>query len=146
MKRLLPLVLAFCALPVFAGDVELGESDQAAVHAAALDYAQGWYAGDRERMARSLHDDLAKRAYLRDKSGKRQLDQMDKTRLLAGNTPANAQRYAKAAKRADVEILDGVGNAATVKLRMDDWVDYLHVVRGSDGEWRIINVLWEPLP
>lgn len=146
MKRLIPLLLALCCLPLQAGDVEIGESDQAAVRAAATDYAQGWYTGDRERMARALHDDLAKRAMLRDKSGKRQLDQMDKATLLAANKPENAQHYAKAPKRADVEILDGVGSAATVKLRMDGWVDYLHLVRGSDGEWRIINVLWEPLP
>lgn len=146
MKRLVPFVLALCCLPLHAGDVELGESDQAAVYAAANDYAQGWYSGDRERMARSLHDDLAKRAMVRDKSGRKQLDKMDKAALLAGNKPENAQHYATAPKRADVEILDGVGSAATVKLRMDGWVDYLHVVRGSDGEWRIINVLWEPLP
>lgn len=146
MKRLVPFVLALCCLPLHAGDVELGESDQAAVHAAANDYAQGWYSGDRERMARSLHDDLVKHAMLRDKSGKRQLDSMDKAALLAANTPDNAQRYAKAPKRSDIEILDGVGSAATVRLRMDGWVDYLHVVRGSDGEWRIVNVLWEPLP
>ncbi|GMV30526.1 MAG: hypothetical protein AMXMBFR59_26510 [Rhodanobacteraceae bacterium] len=146
MKRLVPYVLALCSVSLHAGDVELGESDQAAVHAAANDYAQGWYSGDRERMARALHDDLAKRAMLRDKRGMRRLDTMDKAALLAANTPENAQRYAKAPKRTDIEILDGVGSAATVKLRMDDWVDYLHVVRGSDGEWRIVDVLWEPLP
>lgn len=146
MKSLFAFVLALCSLPLHAGDVELGESDQAAVRAAANDYAMGWYTGDRDRMARSLHDSLAKRAYLRDKSGKRQLDQMDKAALLAGNRPENAKHYEKKPKRADVEILDGVGNAATVKLRMDGWVDYMHLVRDSDGEWRIINVLWEPLP
>jgi hypothetical protein len=27
----------------------------------ALDYIEGWYAGDAERMARSLHNDLVKR-------------------------------------------------------------------------------------
>ncbi len=27
----------------------------------ALDYIEGWYAGDAERMERSLHDDLVKR-------------------------------------------------------------------------------------
>ncbi|MBL8299749.1 MAG: nuclear transport factor 2 family protein [Rhodanobacteraceae bacterium] len=146
MKRLVLIFIALCSLPLHAGEVMLGESDQAAVRAAAGDYAQGWYSGDRERMARSLHENLAKRAYLRDKSGKRQLDQMDKATLLAGNKPENAQRYAKAKKRAEVEILDGFGNAATVKLTMDGWVDYLHLVRDSDGEWRILNVLWEPTP
>jgi hypothetical protein len=37
-----------------------------AVRQAALDYAQGWYEGDVERMRRSLHPELAKRALLRD--------------------------------------------------------------------------------
>ena len=97
-------------------------------------------------MARALHEKLVKRAYLRDATRQRQLSELDKAGLLAGNVPQNAQRYATAPKRADVEILDGVGNAATVKLRMDGWVDYMHLVRDSDGEWRIINVLWEPLP
>lgn len=146
MKRSLALLLALVVAPLKAGDVELGESDQAAVHAAAADYAQGWYSGDRERMARALHDDLVKRAYLREKTGARTFKQMDKAALLAGNTPENAQRYAKARKRAEVEILDGVGSVATVKLRMDDWVDYLHLARDGSGEWRIVNVLWEPLP
>lgn len=97
-------------------------------------------------MARALHDKLAKRAYLRDKgSRERRLSEMDKAALLAGNVPENAQRYARLPRRADVEILDGFGNVATVKLRMDGWVDYLHLVRGDDREWRIINVLWEPV-
>jgi len=146
MKRLLAAMLALCCLPLYAGDVELGESDQAAIRFAAQDYAQGWYQGDRERMARALHEKLVKRAYLRDAKRQRQLSELDKVGLLAGNVPQNAQRYASAPKRAEVEILDGVGNAATVKLRMDGWVDYMHLVRDTDGEWRIINVLWEPLP
>ena len=43
----------------YAGDVE-------EIRQAALDYAQGWYEGDAERMRRSLHPELAKRAILRD--------------------------------------------------------------------------------
>jgi hypothetical protein len=147
IRRLFAAVLLLCAVPALsAGEIELGESDQAAIQVAATDYAEGWYSGDRERMARALHDKLAKRAYLRDKgSRERRLSELDKAALLAGNVPENAQRHAKAPRRADVEILDGFGNVATVKLRMDGWVDYLHLVRGNDREWRIINVLWEPV-
>ncbi|UXI67248.1 nuclear transport factor 2 family protein [Tahibacter amnicola] len=129
-----------------AATVTLTEADQAAVRKAATDYAQGWYTGDRDRMASSLHDSLAKRAYLPDKTGKRSLNQMDKATLLAGNRPENAAKYANAPKRTDIEILDGFGNAATVRLQMDGWVDYMHVVRSETGEWRIINVLWELTP
>lgn len=143
MKLLSAVFLSLLPLTPFAAEVTLPEPDQQAVRQAALDYAQGWYSGDRARMERSLHDRLAKRAYLPDKSGWRALDEMDKSRLLAGNRPENAQRYAKAAKRADVEILDGFANAATVKLTMDGWVDYMHLSRTENGDWRIVNVLWE---
>ena len=43
----------------YAGDV-------AEIQQAALDYMQGWYEGDAERMRRSLHPELAKRAILSD--------------------------------------------------------------------------------
>jgi len=45
----------------------------------------------------------------------------------------------------DVTILDVLGNAATVKLEMRDWIDYLHVGK-VNGKWVIINVLWEMKP
>src|SRR4051812_5524314 len=36
-------------------------ADSAAIKATALDYIQGWYDGDAERMERAVHPDLAKR-------------------------------------------------------------------------------------
>jgi len=123
-----------------------GNGDREAIKTAALDYANGWYTGDRERMGRSLHDAMVKRAYLPDAQGRRALSLMDKASLLVGNRPGNADHYRDAPKRAEVEILDVYGGAASVRLHMDGWVDYLHVVRGEGGDWRIINVLWELEP
>ena len=137
------IALCAAAVPALAAEVHLGESDQAAVRAAALAYARGWYAGDSAQMAGVLHDKLAKRAYLKNKERQRVLSELHKAGLVAGAKPENAQRYAKAPKRAEVEILDGFGNVASVRLQMDEWVDYMHLVRAEDGEWRIINVLWE---
>jgi hypothetical protein len=42
----------------------------------------------------------------------------------------------------DVTILDRFNNAAMVKIVAADWVDYLQVAK-FNGEWKIINVLWE---
>ena len=39
----------------------------------------------------------------------------------------------------------GVGNAASVKVAMSGWIDYLHEGK-VDGRWVIINVLWELKP
>ncbi len=144
---ILTTVLCFALTPMIANaGTRLSEGDQRAIRAAALDYAEGWYNGDRARMERSLHDALAKRAYLPDAAGQRQLSQMDKATLLSANKPENAARYAKAPKRAEVLILSGFGNAASVRLDMDDWVDYMHVLRTEKGAWRIVNVLWELKP
>ena len=41
--------------------------------------------------------------------------------------------------------LDVFGNAATVKIVANEWIDYLHVSK-IDGRWVIVNVLWEMKP
>ena len=48
-------------------------------------------------------------------------------------------------RQADVTVLDRYGNAAVVKAVARDWVDFLHVGK-VNGEWKIINVLWEMKP
>ena len=40
--------------------------DTAAIRATALDYVEGWYAGDADRMARALHPELVKRILVSD--------------------------------------------------------------------------------
>lgn len=39
----------------------VSDADKAAITQTALDYLEGWYAGDGERMERALHPELAKR-------------------------------------------------------------------------------------
>ena len=41
-------------------------ADSAAVRASALDYAEGWYEGNTERMTRALHPELVKRIVMWD--------------------------------------------------------------------------------
>lgn len=45
----------------------------------------------------------------------------------------------------DVTILDRFQNAAVVKVVASNWIDYLQVAK-FNGDWRIINVLWELKP
>ncbi len=146
MRFLSALILLCVSASTWAGSVDLSASDQEAIKQTALNYANGWYNGSRSQMASALHDKLAKRAYLKNKEGQRGLHEMNKEALVNGTKPENAQHYADKPKRADVEILDGFANAATVKLQMNDWVDYLHIVRNENNEWKVINVLWEVNP
>ena len=111
------------------------------ITATALDYAESAYEGDGARMERALHPHLAKRMVYTDASGKSHLSQMSALELVryardgAGIQPEDHRQR-------DIRVLDVYGNAATVRLEMNDWIDYLHMAK-YEGQWLIINVLWE---
>jgi putative lumazine-binding protein len=65
--------------------------------------------------------------------------------LVQGTRAGYGKSAPKEEQQKDVTILDILGNAATVKLEMRDWVDYMHIGKFS-GKWVIINVLWELKP
>ncbi len=119
-------------------------ADAAGIRRASLDYIEGWYTQDAARMERALHPQMVKRRVLLDAaSGKSSLDHGDAQRLIQATRPAPREAPRPLGnRRRDVSILDVQGNAATVKVDADDWVDYLHLVRWN-GEWKILNVLWE---
>lgn len=145
-RRLVPALLT---LGLLAGAMEMraqeaSPEDQEAIRQTALDYIEGWYTGDAERMARSLHPDLAKRM-VKTTDGQSALDQMGKDRLVGGTRAGIGKSTPAAEQRKDVKILDVYQNAASVKVDARDWIDYLHIVKWND-RWVIINVLWEPRP
>ena len=127
-------VIAFCLwIPVQLH--AQANADSAAVVATALDYIEGWYEGDSTRMARALHSDLVKRIV---RQGS--LQQMGRDDLVSGT--------ARKGPGPDVDLSDNVsgldifGNAATVRVDADQWVDFLQLSK-IDGRWVIVNVLWE---
>lgn len=121
------------------------EADTTAIRQAALDYAEGWYEGDAARMERALHPDLAKRVVVNDAGGKARLDHMGALRLVQGVRAGHGKSTPKEKQRKDITIFDVQGNAATVKLAMADWTDFLHIAK-LNGKWVIVNVLWELAP
>jgi Putative lumazine-binding len=114
------------------------DEDQA-IRAAALDYIEGFYIADAGRMERALHPELVKRIFRKDGDSTR-LDTMSALTLInrtkAGNGLGDKQR------RTDIRVLDRFQNSATVRIDATRWVDYLQLAK-VDGEWRIVNVLWE---
>lgn len=119
--------------------------DSAAIRAAALDYIEGWYAGDGERMERALHPELAKRIVNTNPNGRNSLGQQG-AMTLVNNTRAGGGKSTPAAQqRKDVRILDIFGNTASVRVDASTWVDYLHVAKWN-GRWVVVNVLWELRP
>ena len=121
------------------------EKDKGEIRQAALDYIEGWYEGDAERMERSLHPDLAKRIIHNNDEGRSRLDQMSALTLVQGARAGWGSRTPVEQRVKQVEILDVYENISSVKVIAKDWVDYLHVGR-FNGRWVIVNVLWELTP
>ncbi len=119
-------------------------ADTAAIRQAALDYIEGWYTGNAERMTRALHPDLAKRIVQPGPDG-RTLQHMTAAQLIDYTGRGGGKRTPPDRQQRDVTILDIYRNAAMVKIVAYEWVDYLHVARFDEG-WKIVNVLWEMKP
>jgi len=149
MKKLaliLFTVLTFCSLETCAQTMAVSDSDKAAIKQTALDYIEGWYAGDAERMERALHPDLAKRIVRVSSDNKfSRLDQMSAMSLVQGTRRGFGKQTPKEKQQKDVSVLDVFENAASVKIVASDWIDYLHIAK-FNGRWVIVNVLWELKP
>ena len=141
MKKLAAvLVTFFVATPALAQSA----ADSAAIRATSLNYIEGYYEGNAERMARALHPDLAKRI-VRTRGDESMVMNMTAEQLvdIAGSRAGNPTPESE--RRSDVVITNIYRNAATVRIDATTWVDFLHVGK-VDGRWVIINVLWETRP
>ncbi len=145
MKTRLFLVCTI-VLSIFATTaLSQSDADREAIKRTALNYAEGWYEGNAEKMESALHPDLAKRIARSNDKGQTRLDQMSAMSLVQGTRSGYGKQTPKEEQQKDVTVLDVLGGAATVKLEMRDWVDYMHIAR-SNGKWVIVNVLWEMKP
>jgi hypothetical protein len=136
------LLLIFAAVISVSGQTD---TDREAIKRTALNYAEGWYEGNAEKMESALHPDLAKRIVRTNPQGQSGLGQMSALTLIQGTRAGSGKQTPKEEQQKDVTILDTMGGAATVKLEMRDWVDYMHIGK-FNGKWVIINVLWETKP
>jgi hypothetical protein len=122
------------------------DADAAAIRQTALDYVEGWYEGNAERMERALHPDLAKRIVSKDsKTGKDRLDSMSAETLVKYTREGGGTKNPKESQQKDVKILDVYENMASVRVTFARWVDFVHLAK-FDGRWVIVNVLWEYKP
>src|SRR5262249_26039333 len=108
-----------------------------------LDYMQGWYEGDAERMRRSLHPELAKRAILRDpRTGVERFSHLSQQQMVTKTAQGDGKEDAPADKRYyAVSVLDIYGDIACVRAESYAYLDFLQLARSQD-KWLIVNVLW----
>jgi hypothetical protein len=146
MKFIAMFLLVFAGMIATAqAQATVSDADKAAITQTALDYLEGWYAGDAERMERALHPELAKRIMRTNAQGQSRLEQMGAMTLVQYTRRGFGKNTPKDKQQKDVTILDVFENAASVKAVATEWIDYLHVAK-SNGKWVIVNVLWEMKP
>ena len=123
--------------------------DSMAIKTTALDYIEGYFYNDGNRMKKALHPELVKRSIQKTKDGTEFVLNLGASYMVmraANNTNRHAANP-DGPIESIVEIYDIVGNAATVKVSTNqyDFIDYLHVGK-YNNEWKIINVFWANLP
>jgi hypothetical protein len=122
------------------------QGEAAAIRQTALDYIEGWYEGNAERMERALHPELAKRIVQTNPANGRSSLGQQSAMTLVQNTRSRAGRATpKEQQQKEVTILDVFEGAASVRIVATEWIDYLHVAK-FNGRWVIVNVLWELRP
>jgi len=145
MKALVKTIfigISACALSLQAQ----AAADTAAIKKAALDYVEGWYEGNAERMERAVHPELAKRIVRTEQSsGRSRLEKMSAMTLVQGAKRGGGKDTPAEQQQKDVFILDIYENTASAKAVMSGWIDYMHLAKWN-GEWKIVNVLWELKP
>src|SRR5689334_9894488 len=102
-------------------------ADSAGIRQAALDYIEGWYEGNGERMERALHPDLAKRIINTNQAGRSVLGHQSAMTLVQNTKRGGGKQTPAAQQRKDVRILDIFGNTASVRIDASTWIDYLHI-------------------
>jgi hypothetical protein len=121
-------------------------ADTAGIREAALNYGEGWYEGNPDRIAKAVHPELVKRIVTHDTATKRSLIQnMGFTHLVNNTRRGGGKNTPVAQQEKTVAIYDIFGNTAVARLTMSGWIDYMQLAK-IDGKWIIVNVLWELKP
>ena len=121
------------------------QDDRAAVQQAALDYVEGIYAVQPDRIERSVHPTLNKRGfYKKDASSPYVESPMTYEQLvkLASSWNKDGKRDTSVK---EITILDLLDQTAVVKLKASWGVDYMFLGK-FDGKWKIMQILWQSHP
>jgi Putative lumazine-binding len=111
-------------------------ADEDAIVLCVLDYFEGWFEADPERMRRALHPDLAKRSL-----GREGLDQLTASQMVDATAEGAGRKGDSPERRIDIHVVEVYGDIATVVVDSNVYREYVHLVR-TNGDWKIVNALW----
>jgi hypothetical protein len=125
-------ILLMGTLAVCAGNSNqtFNQDDLKAVKQACLDYVEGYYESNGERVAKGVHADLVKRSIKNDT-----IIEMSRAKLIEAATSKQRTK-----PEITVEVFDIYGNIAIAKIT-SGFVDYAELAK-INNNWQVVNVLW----
>lgn len=128
-------------VPMVPDPIALAPADVEAVTQAATEYYQAWFAGDGERIRACLHPALAKRTLEQPGTGSLLLHEDPVYRLVIDTASGEGTEFEP---HQDVTVLDVFRDIASVLVRAEPFVEYLHLARFKD-RWLVVNALYSVL-
>jgi len=146
LKRLVPIAVVLAFVVGFTAAPSRSSDDREMVRQAVLDYVEAVYQVEPARIERSVHPDLSKQGYWREKgkdgytTGKMSyaaLIDVAKNWNKSGKLPKDAPK--------EITIFDVQDQTASAKLVAAWGSDYFHLAK-YNGKWMIVNILWQSPP
>jgi hypothetical protein len=114
--------------------------DEEQVRAAALDYFEGWYDADEERVDRSLHPRLVKRSA--EPSPGEGLERTTSKQMMLDYVRQGGGVADRTDETIDVTVVDVHRDIASAVVRSAQYREYLHLVRTAEG-WQVVHAFWQ---
>ena len=136
------LALVLSAIPASG---QTPAADREAVRQAALDYVEGIYNVQPERIERSVHPTLAKRGFYKENAAAPYAESpmtYEQLVRLAGNWNKDKKRDISIK---EVAVLDVLDQTAVAKVTANWGIDYMLLAK-FDGRWKITQILWQSHP
>jgi len=112
---------------------------------AALDYIEGWYDGDAERVERVLHPEFVRRIAAITVAGDDFFWNQDRAQFLEAVRSGGDKATPIDKRQIKVTVRDVARTTAAIRIDSAYYVEYLNLVKLRD-KWQIVNVLWENVP
>jgi hypothetical protein len=127
------------------GDPPDVKEEKAAIKQTAMNYIEGSFSGDAERMAEAVHPELNKVIPVTLPQTKTTMLNYSPAGFLIEGTQAKLGLVDEDKRDIQFKILDLQNEIAMVEVLSSMYYDYLQLAK-LNGQWKIVNVLWKMNP
>jgi hypothetical protein len=143
IKNTLLLMFA-CTVISFSAKAQK-DTDKTSIEKAIMNYVNAFYEADTTKAYESIARDLAKRGYYTTKEGSVAEAKMSFEQLVRLAQRWKATQTITPETPRKITVFDVLDKIASAKVEAKWGIDYFHLAK-INGNWTIINVLWQDYP